>query len=262
MTEKGMEEKIEAVAELIVQSHRIVIFTGAGVSTESGIPDFRSPGGIWTKYDPDDFTIQSYVSDKNVRKKVWRLMIDPDMMFGCAEPNPGHYAINELEAMGKLYAIVTQNVDGLHQKAGTPPELVFELHGDMSHGRCMSCGAHYPSERIIEWLEQGLDDPPCEKCGGMLKPAGVFFGEQLPMDVLTEAERRSRACDLCIVMGSSLVVTPAATLPYYAARSNAKLVIINIGSTALDGMAAIRIEGKSGEVMPRIMDIVKRKLAA
>ncbi len=254
-------KKIEQVADLIARSHRIVVFTGAGISTESGIPDFRSPGGIWTKYDPDDFTIRKFRTHQDVRKKVWKLMTDPDMMFGFAVPNPGHLAIAELEKMGKLYAVVTQNVDGLHQKAGVSEHLVFELHGDMSHAKCLKCGAHYPSEQVLQWLEQGIEDPTCPQCGGMLKPAGVFFGEQLPFDVLMESENRCRTCDLCIVVGSSLVVVPAAHMPYYAVQSKAKLVIINVGSTQLDGMAEVLIDVKAGEVMPQIIDRAKQMLS-
>lgn len=259
--EHHLAEKIEQVAGLIAQFHRIVVFTGAGISTESGIPDFRSPGGIWTKYEPDDFTIQKYRSNKDVRKKVWKLMTDPDMMFGVAEPNPGHYAIAELQTMGKLYAVVTQNVDRLHQKAGISDELVFELHGDMSHAKCMTCETHYPPDRVLQWLEQGIEDPECGQCGGMLKPAGIFFGEQLPFDVLMESEKRCRNCDLCIVVGSSLQVVPAAHLPYYAVQSRAKLVIINVGPTQLDEMADVLINAKSGQVMPPIIERVKQMLA-
>lgn len=261
MTEDILAEKIEKVAELVAQSQRILIFTGAGVSTESGIPDFRSPGGIWTKYDPDDFTIQKFRSDRGVRKKVWQLMTDPEMKFGFAEPNAAHLAIAELQAMGKLYAVVTQNVDGLHQKAGVSDNAVFELHGDMSHAKCLECESHYPFEQVIQWLQQCIEDPQCPKCGGILKPAGVFFGEQLPFDVLSESEKRCRNCDLCIVVGSSLQVVPAANLPYYAVQSNAKLVIINVGPTPLDAMTEVLIEADSGTVMPQIIERAKQMLS-
>ncbi len=261
MVKDILAEKIDKAAELVAQSQKIMVFTGAGISTESGIPDFRSPGGIWTKYDPDDFTIQKYRSSQEVRKKVWKLMTDPELKFGSADPNPGHLAIAELHAMGKLYAVVTQNVDGLHQKAGVPEEMVFELHGDMSHARCLGCSCHYSSEQVIEWLEKGLEDPACPQCGSILKPAGVFFGEQLPADVLTESERRSRTCDLCIVIGSSLEVLPAANIPYYAVMSKAKLMIINAAPTSLDSMAQVLMEARSGVVMPQIIEKA-RQIAA
>lgn len=259
MASSTQEDKIQQVADLVARSEKILVFTGAGVSTESGIPDFRSTGGIWTKYDPEDFTIQKFLTDSSVRKKNWQLQVDKDFRMTGAEPNPGHYAIAELEAMGKLYAVVTQNVDGLHQKAGVSEDLVFQLHGDMSHAKCMNCGRRYAMEEVTGWVEEGVEEPQCGDCSGILKPDAVFFGEPLPTEVLMESERRSRTCDLCIVMGSSLVVQPAALIPLIAAQSNAQLVIINVGPTELDGMAHIRIDGKSGEIAPRIVELAKEK---
>ena len=260
MAETDLDQQIEEVADLIVGSDRIIAFTGAGVSTESGIPDFRGPGGIWTKYDPDDFTIQKFLSDEAVRKKHWELLTDPEVKMTGAEPNPAHYAIAELEKMDKLYGVITQNVDGLHQKAGVSEDMVFQLHGDMSHAKCLSCGKRYPMEDMAERVRQGIAEPTCDYCSGILKPDAVFFGEQLPADVLMESERRSRTCDLCIVLGSSLVVFPAANIPIYAVRSGAKLVIINIGPTELDEVAHVRIEGKAGQVTPRVIARVKEKM--
>jgi NAD-dependent deacetylase len=260
MAETDLDQQIEEVADLIVGADRIIAFTGAGVSTESGIPDFRGPGGIWTKYDPDDFTIQKFHSDKAVRKKHWELLTDPEVKMTGAEPNPAHYAIAELEKMDKLYGVITQNVDGLHQKAGVSEDMVFQLHGDMSHAKCLSCGTRYPMEDMAERVRQGIAEPTCDHCSGILKPDAVFFGEQLPADVLMESERRSRTCDLCIVLGSSLVVFPAANIPIYAVRSGAKLVIINIGPTELDEVAHVRIEGKAGQVTPRVIARVKEKM--
>jgi len=260
MTEKSLEQKIEMVADLVSKSERIMIFTGAGVSTESGIPDFRSPDGIWSKYDPEDFTIQRFLSDKEVRKRNWRLLTDSEFKLTGAEPNPAHFAIAELKNMGKLYCVITQNVDGLHQKAGVPEEMVFQLHGDMSHAKCMKCGRRYPMEEITGLLDKGVDDPRCMICKGILKPDAVFFGEQLPLEVMMESERRSRTCDLCLVLGSSLVVYPAALMPVYAMESKAKVVIINVGPTEMDRMATILIDGKAGEVAPRIIARAKEKL--
>ncbi len=260
MADNELEQKIEEVADLIATSDRVVAFTGAGVSTESGIPDFRGPSGIWTKYDPDDFTIQKFLSDKVVRKKHWKLLTDSELKLTGAEPNPAHYAIAELEKMGKLYGVITQNVDGLHQKAGVSEDTVFQLHGDMSHAKCLRCGRRYRMEEMAERVKGGIEEPMCDYCNGILKPDAVFFGEQLPPDVLMESERRSRTCDLCIVLGSSLVVYPAATIPFYALSSGAKLVIINVGPTELDGMAHIRIEGKAGQVTPRIIARAKEKM--
>lgn len=262
MGKAGLQEKIETVADYIVESKRIVAFTGAGVSTESGIPDFRSPGGLWSKFDPADFTIQKFISDERARKKHWEFMTKGGLIMTEANPNPSHYAIAELEALGKLYALITQNVDGLHQKAGVSEELVFQLHGDMSHAKCLDCGNRYPMDMLKEWLKQGIEIPECPECQGILKPDAVFFGETLPAHILLEATRRSQTCDMCIVLGSSLVVYPAANLPIYARQANAKVVIINVGPTDLDKLATVRIDGKAGEIAPRIMDRVKEKLNA
>ena len=247
------QAQIEQVADLIKRSEKVLVFTGAGVSTESGIPDFRGADGIWSKYDPDDFTIQRFISDKNVRKLHWSLLAGGDLSMFKADPNPAHIAIKKLNTAGKLYGVVTQNVDGLHQRAGLPDEMVFQLHGDLSHARCLDCGSRFPMQTVAKWLTPQVDEPACEKCSGMLKPDAVLFGEQLPFEVLSEAERRSRTCDLCIVLGSTLSVYPAALIPRYASESGANLVIINLGPTELDSWADIRIEGRAGEVMTGII---------
>lgn len=257
-----LEKQIEEVAALIVKAERIVVFTGAGVSTESGIADFRGPDGIWSKYDPDDFTIDKFLSDKNARKMLWHLLTGSGLNMTKAKPNPAHYAIAELEKMGKLSGVITQNVDGLHQKAGVSQEMVFQLHGDLSHAVCLRCGKRYPMEEIVEWFRSGIDEPECRECKGMLKPDAVLFGEQLPHQVLMESERRARGCDLCIVLGSTLVVYPAALMPMYAQREGARLVIINLGPTELDRLAHIRIEGKAGEVTPKIIQKAKEGMGA
>ncbi len=248
-----LNKQIEEVTDLLRNAEKVLVFTGAGVSTESGIPDFRSADGIWSKYDPEDFTIQKFLSDKKARKMHWNLLVDGDLSMFKAAPNPAHHAITELIKTGKLYGVVTQNVDGLHQKAGLPEEMVFQLHGDLSHAKCLDCSSRFPMQTVAEWISDDVEEPVCEKCSGMLKPDAVLFGEQLPFDVLSEAERRSRDCDLCIVLGSTLSVYPAALIPRYASESGAKLVIINLGPTELDSWADIRIEGKAGEIMPRIV---------
>jgi NAD-dependent deacetylase len=255
-----MDEQIEEVAKLVSSAEKVLVFTGAGVSTESGIPDFRGADGIWRKYDPEDFTIQKFLSDKRARKMQWQLLSSGDMSMTKAQPNPAHYAIAELEKLGKLHAVVTQNVDGLHQKAGVSEALVFQLHGDLSHAVCLGCGQRYPMETIADWLKSGMDEPNCQSCNGMLKPDAVLFGEQLPVQTLMESERRSRTCDVCIALGSTLTVYPAALIPQYAAQSGAKLIIINMGPTELDRMADIRIEGKAGVISQKILKRVKIKL--
>ena len=248
-----LERQIEEAARLVADARRVIVFTGAGVSTESGIPDFRGPGGLWSRYDPEDFTIERFLSDRAVRVRHWQLLTGNEFIVADAEPNPGHYAIAELQTMGKLYGVITQNVDGLHQKAGVSEGMVFELHGDLSHAKCLSCSQRYPMQQVKEWLRQGIQEPQCPACKGMLKPDAVFFGEQLPYEVLMESERRSRNCDLCLVLGSTLVVYPAASMPVHALQAGARLVIINMGPTAMDDLATLRIEGKAGEVMPRIV---------
>lgn len=248
-----LKAQIEEVADLIKKSEKVLVFTGAGVSTESGIPDFRGADGIWNKYDPEDFTIQRFMSDKSARKLHWELLSDGDLSMFKADPNPAHIAITELNTTGKLYGVVTQNVDGLHQRAGLPDDMVFQLHGDLSHAKCLECGSRFPMQTVAEWMSADIDEPVCDKCSGMLKPDAVLFGEQLPFEVLSEAERRSRDCDLCIVLGSTLSVYPAALIPRYARESGAKLVIINLGPTELDSYAHIRIDGKAGEIMTQII---------
>jgi len=246
------------VASLIIEARKIVVFSGAGISTESGIPDFRGPKGIWSRFDPDDFTYQKFVSDPEARRKQWR-MLGEGHLNTLAEPNPAHYAIAELYRLGRLDCVITQNVDSLHQKAGVPPESVFELHGNVQRAVCLSCGQQYPFEQIKLRLDEGEEIPDCEVCHGILKPTVVLFGESLPPDVLEEASHRSSNADLFIVVGSTLLVYPAAYMPLYAHRAGAKLVIINIGSTPMDAEAEVLIGTRAGEAMSKIVARVKEK---
>jgi len=248
------------VSDLIIQSNKIVVFTGAGVSTESGIPDFRSPGGIWSRYNPDDFTIQKFLRHHENRKLQWQMLTEGDLLSD-ADPNPAHYAIAELYNLGKLDCVITQNVDNLHQKAGVPAEIIFELHGNMRWARCLSCNKLFPMDDILRRLKKE-EAPDCEICHGILKPDAVFFGEALPQKTLNDAIQRSRNCDLFIVIGSTLVVYPAAYMPAYAKESGAKLVIVNLGSTPIDSQATVLIDGKAGEIMEKVMEKVKGQLAA
>ncbi len=248
------------VADLLIKAKRIVIFTGAGVSTESGIPDFRSPGGIWDRFDPDDFTYQKFVTDPESRRKQWQMLQEGGLTTE-AKPNPTHYAIAELDRLGKLDCVITQNVDSLHQKAGVPSEKVLELHGNMQWAVCLSCGKRYPFERIKVRLDEGEAVPDCEACHGILKPDAVFFGESLPEKVLKEATSRSSNSDLFIVIGSTLIVYPAAYMPIYAVDSGAKLVIINLSSTPMDQQATVLIRAKAGETMSRIIKRVREKVS-
>lgn len=260
MANKTLEASIEELANLIVQSQRIVVFTGAGISTESGIPDFRGPDGIWTKFDPDDFTYQKFVGDREARKRLWRLHESMGFRFGDVEPNLAHRAIAELEALGKLDCVITQNVDGLHQKAGNSEDKVIQLHGNMQWVKCIGCGVRHRFEEVRRWIEGGVEVPECGQCGGILKPDAVFFGEAMPVRETMEAQERSVACDLCIVIGSTLAVYPAALMPEFALSSGAKLVIINEGETELDHAAHVRIDARAGEVMSQAITTVKKKL--
>jgi len=260
MQEQDLDTLADRVADLIINAKKVVVFTGAGVSTESGIPDFRSPGGIWERFDPDDFTYQKFVSDPEARRKQW-LMLQEGVLTTEAKPNPAHYAIAELDRLGKLDCVITQNVDNLHQKAGVPDDKVFELHGNMQWVVCLGCGERYPFEHIKARLDQGEEIPDCEACHGLLKPDAVFFGESLPEKVLKGATIRSYNCDLFIVIGSTLVIYPAAYMPIYATSSGAKLVIINLSSTPMDQQATVLIGAKAGETMPKVVQRVKEKIA-
>jgi NAD-dependent deacetylase len=260
MGKSTLEATSEEIARLVAQSQRIVVFTGAGISTESGIPDFRGPDGLWTKVDPDDFTYQRFVGDREVRKRIWQLNTTSGFAFGGAEPNAAHRAVAELEKLGKLDCVITQNVDGLHQKAGNSEEKVIQLHGTMQWVKCIGCGARHRFEEVRQWIEGGVEVPECLQCGGILKPDAVFFGEAMPVQETAEAERRSSSCDLCIVIGSTLVVYPAGLMPQYAVNAGAKLVIINDGETALDHVADVRIAARAGEVMSLTVAKLKEKL--
>ncbi|MFC1904670.1 NAD-dependent deacetylase [Chloroflexota bacterium] len=255
-----MDNLTGRVAALIVESKRIVVFTGAGIITESGIPDFRSPGGIWDRFDPDDFTYQKFVTDPEARRKQWR-MLGEGGLTTKAKPNLAHQAITELDRLGKLDCVITQNVDNLHQKAGVPSDKVFELHGNMQQAVCLNCGRYYPFEQIKVRLDSGEEIPDCEACSGILKPDAVLFGESLPEKVFGEALSHSQNCDLFIVIGSTLVVYPAAYMPVYAVDSGVKLVIINLSSTPMDRQAAVLIRAKAGETMSEIIKKVTGKIA-
>jgi NAD-dependent deacetylase len=260
MNDHHLDQKIGAVAEMIIHAAKVVVFTGAGVSTESGIPDFRSPGGIWSKFDPEDFTIERFLNNPETRKKQWRLLMEGGL-FAQAEPNRAHAAIAELERMGKLVCVITQNIDDLHQKAGNDPGKVYELHGNMKWLRCLDCFEVYRLEDLLAKPRPTDEPPACERCQGILKPDVIFFGESLPAETLKQASRHAGSCDLLIVVGSSLVVYPAAYMPIYAKGGGAKLVIINRDSTSYDGNADVVINHSAGEVLSRILERVRKRYA-
>ncbi len=259
MMESDLDLKIKLVADLIEDSGKIVVFTGAGVSTESGIPDFRGPGGIWNRFDPDDFTIHKFLQSAETRKRQWKILVG-EGLFSHIKPNKAHYAIAELEALGRLDCVITQNIDNLHQKAGNSPDKIFELHGNMKRARCLDCHTIFSIEYVAQMLRDGIEEPPCRKCFGTLKPDVVFFGEALPEKAMEAATFHSSECDLFIVVGSSLLVQPAAFMPVYAKDGGAKLVIINIGDTPLDVEADVLINKSAGDIMDRIVGLVREDM--
>ncbi len=256
-----MTDSVSRLAVAILASERLVIFTGAGVSTESGIPDFRSPNGVWARYDPDEFSYQNFIASPEGRRKYWRLGRELYAAIRGAQPNPAHLAIAELERLGLLDAVITQNIDNLHQKAGVSPERVVELHGNATRVRCLSCGRAYSRDEIQDRLEHGEAIPTCAlPCGGIIKPATVLFGEAMPIRETLEAERRARGADTFLVVGSSLVVFPAAMMPLYAKEAGATLAIVNLEPTQYDDRADILIRGKAGEVMDQVIRLVRERV--
>jgi NAD-dependent deacetylase len=252
-------EKIQQLAEWIDHSSYLVIFTGAGVSTESGISDFRSPGGIWERFDVNEFTYQKYLASEENRKQSWALSKETWPVINQALPNQGHQAIADLFAMGKAKVVITQNIDDLHQKSGIPPEKVIELHGTSKFVYCIECRNRYTREEIQGWLEGSSAVPECEKCGGILKSGTIAFGEPMPVKEVEMAEDYVMNADLLIVVGSSLVVYPAAQLPITAKRHGAKLVIVNMSTTPHDAYADLTIHGKAGDILPAVVKLVKEK---
>jgi NAD-dependent deacetylase len=255
-------ELIEAVSDMIVQSKKVVVFTGAGFSTESSVPDFRGPQGIWSKFDPSELNLPNFLRSEEIREKYWQVHKMFWETVKIAEPNSGHYAVTELHNIGKLDCVITQNTDGLHQKSGTPDEKVLELHGTMHWVDCLDCHQRYPRERAHEKMLAGEKVPRCDKCHGILKPATVAYGQAMPERETREAEVRSAGCDLFLAAGSSLVVYPAAQMPIIAKRSGARLVIMNLTETPHDHYADIVIGEKTGEALSRIVARVKEKLNA
>jgi NAD-dependent deacetylase len=253
-------DSIDAVADMVVQSKKIVVFTGAGFSTESNVPDFRGPQGVWEKFDPSELNLQNFLRSEEIREKYWQVHKLFWETVREAEPNNGHYAVTELHNIGKLDCVITQNTDGLHQKSGTPDEKVLELHGTMHWVDCFDCRRRYAREDVHQKMLGGQAVPRCDSCNGILKPATVAYGQAMPERETHESEHRSANCDLFLSAGSSLVVYPAAQMPVVAKRSGAKLVIFNLTPTPLDSYADIIVNEKTGETLSRIVARVKEKL--
>ncbi len=246
-----MDGLIEEVAKLLANSKHAVVFTGAGISAESGIPTFRGQNGLWKRFDPEEVaSIQGFMKNP---KAFWNFAREL-ILKTKAKPNAGHYAIAELEKIGIVKAVITQNIDMLHQKAGS--SKVLELHGSLEFVDCLDCGKAYRWDDLIDKIERG--EVSCDECGSpYLKPRIVFFGESLPKDVLSEAIEEAKKSDVFIVVGSSLQVYPAASIPFVAKESGAKLVIINVDPTDKDWLFDVVIYGKAGEILPKIVEKVK-----
>jgi len=248
------DDGIIAAARLIYEAQRIVVFTGAGISTESGVPDFRSPGGIWSQYNPDDLTYQKFRADEKYRKIYWAYDRARYPAMRDAVPNSAHKAVVDIEKSGRLSALITQNIDGLHQKAGSSREKFYELHGTVREITCLDCHTRWPREEITDEMDrEGIEVAYCKYCGGPLKCATIAFGQSLPLEVLEKSFSYARNCDLFLTIGSSLVVQPAASLPLEAKRGGARLILVNLSDTPYDQFMDIIIRGNAGPVMDAIM---------
>jgi NAD-dependent deacetylase len=239
------QKAVARIAQLLAESKRAIAFTGAGISTESGIADFRSPGGIWSKYQPVFY--RDFLASEDARRQYWKMKKEGYHELKMAKPNDGHRALARLEAAGLLIAVITQNIDGLHQDAGS--RRVLELHGTSRYCLCLNCNARFNPDEIQQRMESGVEIPLCDHCGGLLKSATVSFGQSLPADVLTEAFDLSMSTDLVLALGSSLVVEPAASIPLQAKNSGARLVIINRTETPLDNLADVAVHQSIGETL-------------
>ena len=243
----------QAARALIAGASRIVGFTGAGISTESGVPDFRSPNGVWARNRTVDF--QEFVSSEAGRVEYWRQKAEAWPAMREAKPNAGHHAFVELHRQGRLLALVTQNIERLHQRSGLPAETVLELHGTTTEAECLTCGDRITSDEACRRIEAGERAPRCRACGGLLKPATISFGQAMPLDVLARAQEAAETCDLLIAVGSSLVVEPAASIPRVAKAAGARLIIVNREPTPLDGIADAVVRGEIGAVLPTLVGV-------
>jgi len=245
---------IAAVRAWLKVARRVVVLTGAGISTDSGIPDFRGPQGVWTK-NPDaekQATIQNYLADPDVRRRSWRSRLESRARQ--ARPNPGHLALVALERAGKLDTLITQNVDGLHGEAGSSPEKIIEIHGTVREVVCMSCAERAPMERALERVRAGEEDPACRRCGGILKAATISFGQGLVPEDLARAVAAARRCDLLLAVGTKLSVWPIAGVVPTAKEAGARVVILNAEPTEMDGLADAVLRGSISALLPELLE--------
>ena len=251
-----MPEDIDLVRGWIAASTRIVALTGAGISTESGVPDFRGPQGLWTKNPKAEklSNIHYYMSDPEVRRLAWQQRLGHPAWH--AQPNAGHLALAALERTGKLHALITQNIDGLHQKAGNSAEKVIEVHGTVHEYMCMSCGAGGAMMEVLDRVRAGEDDPPCRDCGGILKSATISFGQQLVPEVIERAMHAAGQADLLLAIGSTLQVYPVAGVVPHAKSAGARIVIVNAEPTGFDAIADVVVPQRIGDVLPRMTKLM------
>jgi NAD-dependent deacetylase len=238
---------IAELARLIAEAKRAVVFTGAGISTESGIPDFRSPGGIWTQMAPIYF--DEFLASEAARRETWRRRFAMEDIFKAAEPNRGHRAVDALVRRGRVAAVITQNIDGLHEASGIPRDKIIELHGNTTYATCLDCGQRYEIADLRAGFERTGAVPPCSECLGHVKTATVSFGQSMPVLAMQRAEQETLMADLFIVLGSSLVVYPAAGFPQLAKQNGAALVIVNREPTGLDPIADLVLHTPIGDTM-------------
>ena len=245
---------LEIFQNILSESSNTVVFTGAGISTESGIPDFRSPTGIWTKNKPIEF--KDFLSSEDIRVEFWKRKFAVDLTISKAKPNTGHMIISKLNHIGKVSKIITQNIDNLHQISGVPEENVIELHGNTTFAKCLECDLRYELNSIKKLFEQTNVPPYCKNCSGIIKTATISFGQPMPKEEMLKAEKASLSCDLFIVIGSSLQVYPAASFPLVAKKNGSKLVILNREGTDLDRYADLVIHDEIGEFLSKSIKLI------
>jgi NAD-dependent deacetylase len=248
-----MDDPVARLSGHIGTASRIVFFTGAGISTESGIPDFRSPGGMWSRMQPIDF--RDFIASEEMRRETWRRKLVTDRSMRAAEPNRGHRAVAKLVEDGACACVITQNVDGLHQRSGVPEDKLVELHGNSTYAACLECGLRHELGPILEAFETNETLPLCRSCCGFVKTATISFGQRMPFAAVERAEREALACDLFIVLGSSLVVYPAAGLPRVAKRGGARLAIVNREPTDQDDIADLVIHAEIGPTLGQAVGV-------
>ena len=253
LRDDALQQAIEQAAALLGAAQRVVVLTGAGVSTDSGIPDFRGPQGVWTKQPSAErmATLAHYMADPELRRQAWQTRLHHPIW--SSEPNAAHRALVDLERTGRLHTLVTQNVDGLHQRAGSSSERIVEVHGTVRDVVCMGCGDRGPMLPVLDRVRAGELDPDCQRCGGILKSATILFGQALVAEDLTRAEAAARSCDLLLAVGSTLSVYPVAAMVPTAHRAGARIVIMNGSPTEMDELADVVVSGPIGVALPRVL---------